>query len=281
MLKTLQQITKNINIPNVWVILKNPKTQRYILIAILIFIILWWRKDIQEYSQKLAFTKQNTLALNSQLRTWKTKYNTFITERFSLVGQIDSLKNYSSDLEKAIKKFEKEKKGKVVTGEKIDVGIDNSGDKTETKNDYNPRTKEGTLYWEFNRKEDGFSRYLVGEIPYKIEVAEDVRLIPQETILKKDIVELELYTYTFLNKDNSLVFAVESKSDKIKILDVKQFIDPDHLKKVADIYYEPPKYSFDVGIHGGFGINPNVNILQPIPYIGVGIGFNFQNLIRF
>jgi hypothetical protein len=272
---------KNVDFSSIIKFLKNPTTQRVLLVAVVIILILLWRKDIAHYTQKVAFVKQNTLALNSELRTWKSKANTYLTERFSLVGEVDSLKNYSQSLKSSIDRIKKEKKGGVISGEEIDVTVDNGGTKTETKNDYDVLTKSGTLYWEINKKEDGFSRLLVGRTPYKINVEKDINVIAGDTFIEKDIYELGLNSYTILNKDNTVSFIVESKNKNVKITDVNQYIDPDHIKKLADIYYVPPKYSVSLGMHGGFGINPTGNLLQPVPYIGIGININIVELFRF
>ncbi len=272
---------KNIDFSSITKLFKNPTTQRVFLVAIVIVLILLWRKDIAHYTQKIAFTKQNILALNSELRTWKSKANTYLTERFSLVGEVDSLKNYSQSLKTAIDRIKKEKRGDLVTGEEIDVKVDNGGTKTKTKNDYDILTKSGTLYWEVDKKEDGFSRLLIGRTPYKINVEEDITITAGDTFIEKDIYELGLNSYTILNKDNTLSFIVESKNKNVKIVNVNQYIDPEHIKKVADIYYVPPKYNVSLGMHGGFGLNPTGNLLQPVPYIGIGVNINFISLFSF
>lgn len=273
---------KNIDFSNITSLFKNPTFQRVFLVAVVIILILLWRKDIAEYTQKIAFVKQNTLALNSELRTWKSKANIYMTERFVLVGEVDSLKTYSATLKQSIDRMEKEKRGsKVISAGETDISIDNSGTKTETKNDYDLLNKTGTLYWEVNKKEDGFARLLMGRTPYKIVVDKEVSLIAGDTYIDKDIYELELTSYTLLNKDNTVSFVVESKNKNVKVVDVKQYIDPEHIKKLADIYYVPPKYSVSLGLHSGFGINPRGDLLQPIPYIGLGLNVNLITLFSF
>jgi len=273
---------KNIDFSSIIKLLKSPTTQRVFLVAIIIILILLWRKDIANYTQKIAFTKQNILALNRELRTWKGKANTYLAERFSLIGQLDSLKNYSPSLKDGIDRIKKEGKGDLVTGEDIKIKVDNGGTKTETKNNYDPLTKSGILSWELNKKEDGFSRFLEGKTPYKINVEDKyITITAGSTFIEKDIYELHLNSYTILNKDNTVCFIVESKNKNVTIVDVNQYIDPVHIKKLADIYYVPPKYSISLGMQGGMGIDPTGNLLKPFPYIGIGINVNFVTLFNF
>lgn len=264
--------------------IKHPTTQRIILLGVVILLILFWKSDIDSYKRKLATTKQNILALNSELKTWKSKANTYLTERYILIGEIDSLKKYSMDLYLAIERIKKEGGGDVATGTEIDITVDGlQGTSTETRNVFDKETNKGSFIWDFQKNEDGFSRTLTGRTDYFVTSNEhnNFYIVPEKTFIDKDEYKIEVFTYTILNKDKSLSVIAETKNKNVKIEQLKSVIMPETITKINDIYIEPAKYSFDIGVHGGFGINPNGNLIQPIPYVGVGIGFNFKNLIRF
>lgn len=268
-------------------LLKNSIFQRVLLVAIILALIFFWRNSVRDAEIRKNIAKQNELAMKGEIERIKTDYNTTLTKTYTLVYAYDSLEVYAADLKKSIERVKETLNGSEIwASTQADIEINGlSGNSTNTEMEYS--NGRGVFKWRFDRDTVGIKRILAGKTEYSVSIIdENVNIIPGNTTILEDNFEIQLFLHSVINEDKTISVVAETLNDNVRINQLKSTFEPLIIEKQIDRYLDVHRSSIDWGVHAGVGVNPfsitsESGAFQPIMYIGLGIGFNFSNIIDF
>lgn len=271
-------------------ILTNATFHRIVLSIIVIITLMVLFNTCKEHKRSTLFLEQNIKALKDSTMIWKDKYGTEYSENYTLLMSVDSLSGWSKKLQGKIDSLKRATNGSdVLSATEMNILIRGlEGNSTNTQMFY--ENGRGAFSWWFDKKEEGFNRFLSGKTDFEVNYQNNkVNIIPGNTTIIKDAYDIEVFTYTVVNDDNSISVIASSPSKNVSIKQLKQVIDPIVIRETVDKYLPPDTKDIRInwGIQTGLGVNPlRINDpitgqFQPVVYVGVGLQFQLGTLLEF
>lgn len=259
--------------------LKSPKSQRNILIFLIILILLLFYRNYNKNKTTEYINNQNIAAYTDSIRSYSTKNNKLIFETSAFITENNSLKKLNYDLYNELKEIKDNpiviiKPEIIITEIPFEVPI-------LPINNWNWNS-DSSLYirnfkWESNViYPKGNFRNLAGNFDILIDTLFSVNTSKMRITTNE--IGITLVTGLTENKKGLLEIFVKSDYPNFNITNLSgALIDPANSKVLKKIY-RPKRWGF--GIYGGYGIDYNITDRNINHGIQIGIGINY-NIIQW
>jgi hypothetical protein len=256
--------------------LKNPKTQRNVLLGVLIAVIIFFRGcgggdeiSTMEYEQNIA-------ALQDSIRTYETKNGELVSEKLALLTDKKNLKNLNDDLAKDIKYL---KDNPIVVTKFVTkivhdtVWLEPEIDSTNITFNQDSTVKIIPFNWgDSTQFDDNNYRKIGGS--YIVQVDSNMNAKTTKFSITKDEMGISFTTGITENKDNQVEIFIKSNYPGFIPTQIDGALFNPTESEVIKKYFPPKRWG--VGVYGGYGFyfDPQKVTIGSGIQVGVGVSYN-------